>query len=147
MDSATLFTVGFTRKSARDFFGLLRKACVKRLIDVRLNNVSQLAGFTKRDDLAFFLQEICDCAYEHRPVFAPTQTILENYKKGIMTWDEYERVFKALMTERQVEDQVNVGHLDHACLLCSEPTPQNCHRRLVAEYLREKLGPVQIIHL
>jgi uncharacterized protein (DUF488 family) len=147
MDNATLFTIGFTRKNAQRFFEVLRKMRVKRLIDVRLNNVSQLAGFTKRDDLAFFLREICECDYEHRPAFAPTQAILDDYKRGTMNWEEYERAFKALMRDRQIESQIVLGDLDHACLLCSEPTAQNCHRRLVAEYLRDRLGHIQILHL
>jgi uncharacterized protein (DUF488 family) len=147
MDSMTLYTIGFTQKTAADFFGILRRARVKRLIDIRLNNVSQLAGFTKRDDLAFFLRELCDCAYEHHSSFAPTRDILDAYKKRMISWVEYERRFNLLMREREVEKQVRLSELDRACLLCSEPTPDNCHRRLVAEHLRDKLGHLEIVHL
>jgi uncharacterized protein (DUF488 family) len=147
MDNVTLFTIGFTQKNAEQFFSALRQASVKRLIDVRLNNVSQLAGFAKRDDLAFFLREICGCDYEHRTGFAPTKDMLDGYKAATMSWQEYERAFTALMSHRHIEKQVELGHLDHACLLCSEPTPQNCHRRLVAEYLKAQLGHIQILHL
>jgi uncharacterized protein (DUF488 family) len=147
MDSVTLFTVGFTRKNASEFFSILRQARVRTLIDVRLNNVSQLAGFTKRDDLAFFLRELCACSYEHRPLLAPTKDILDDYKKDVIDWTEYERKFRSLLGERAVERQVVLDELDYACLLCSEPTADHCHRRLVAEYLRERLGSIEIVHL
>jgi uncharacterized protein (DUF488 family) len=142
-----LFTIGFTRKTARDFFTALREAGVRRVVDVRLSNASQLAGFTKKGDLAYFLREIGGIDYVHRPELAPTKEILDGYKKKNLTWPEYEERFARLVAERQVETLLVPGDLDHACLLCSEPKADKCHRRLVAEYLRGKWGNVEIRHL
>ena len=142
-----LFTIGFTRKTAREFFTALREAGVRRVVDVRLSNASQLAGFTKKGDLAYFLREIGGIDYVHRPELAPTKEILDGYKKKNLTWPEYEERFARLVAERQVETLLVPGDLDHACLLCSEPKADKCHRRLVAEYLRGKWGNVEIRHL
>src|SRR3972149_5512641 len=142
----TIFTIGFTKKSAQTFFELLKQAGVKRLIDIRLNNESQLAGFTKKDNLQYFLKTIAGIEYTHRPEFAPTQDILNGYKKKKITWADYEQRFQKLLKERQVEDLVTSAELDNACLLCSEPTSDKCHRRLVVEYLRSKLGDIEICH-
>lgn len=147
MREIRLYTIGFTKKTAEEFFTTLRKAHVKSLIDVRLNNISQLAGFTKRDDLAFFLREICQCDYRHEPALAPTEAILDAYKKKAMDWTEYEEGFSALLRERQAENRVDLATLDQACLLCSEPKADKCHRRLVAEYFRSRLGHIEIVHL
>ncbi len=147
MGEITLFTIGFTQKSAEEFFTTLRQAGIRVLIDVRLNNVSQLAGFTKRDDLAFFLREVCGCEYEHRPAFAPTHDILDAYKNKTIDWSKYEERFGALISERQIEREIEAERLDHACLLCSEPTASHCHRRLVAEYLKNRFGHIQVVHL
>lgn len=140
-------TIGFTRTTAEHFFTRLQKAGVKKVVDVRLNNVSQLAGFAKKDDLRYFLKAICGIDYEHRPELAPTQDILDGYKKDGGDWDEYERKFLALMAARRVEETVPPEALDNACLLCSEDKPRHCHRRLVAEYLRGKWGEIEIAHL
>lgn len=142
-----IYTIGFTRKSAEAFFRLLQDAQVKQLVDVRLNNVSQLAGFTKRDDLRFFTRAICGIDYVHVPTLAPTQDILDAYRKEKGDWQLYERQFLELMAARRVEEAVTRELLDGGCLLCSEETPDRCHRRLVAEYLREKWGDVEIEHL
>ncbi len=143
-----IYTIGFTKKSARKFFDALRSAGIRRLIDIRLNNSSQLAGFTKQDDLAFFLKELCDAEYLHRPILAPTKEILDDYKKKRITWEEYERRFMALMKERKIEEVLNKGLFDiPTVLLCSEPKPDKCHRRLVSEYLRDKWGNIRITHL
>jgi uncharacterized protein (DUF488 family) len=142
-----LFTIGFTRKSAEAFFTKLQQAGVKRIVDVRLNNNSQLAGFSKRDDLAYFLRAIAGIDYVHRLDLAPTQELLERYKKGDRDWPAYERDFVALIEKRQIESTVPRKMLDGACLLCSEDRPYHCHRRLVAEYLRDRWGEVQIEHL
>lgn len=142
-----VFTIGFTKKSARQFFELLRKSGAKRLVDVRLNNVSQLAGFTKRDDLRYFLHEICSIEYVHQPELAPTKSMLDAFKQHGGTWADYERQFLSLMRERQVEVTIARDVLADACLLCSEPTPEHCHRRLVAEYLRNSWGTMEITHL
>lgn len=147
MSKSQLFTIGFTKKNAKTFFTKLRNAGVKRLIDIRLNNVSQLAGFAKRDDLIFFLKELCNCDYKHMPNFAPTKEILDAYKKKEIGWDEYVKRFSMLITERKIENKITADELNNACFLCSEPTPEQCHRRLVAEYLQEKLGDIEIKHL
>ena len=142
-----IYTLGFTKKSAESFFEILRASGVERVIDVRLNNVSQLAGFSKRDDLAYFLREVCSVEYEHMPDLAPTQELLKAYRDRAITWDDYEPQFLALMAERRVEDLPIRDVIANACLLCSEETAEHCHRRLVAEYLQDHWGDVEIIHL
>lgn len=142
-----LFTAGFTRKSARQFFTLLRESGVQRVLDVRLHNVSQLAGFAKRDDLAYFLEEIAGMGYQHLLELAPTQTLLDRYRKEHGGWEAYARGFKALLRKRRIEKTLPKQLCARACLLCSEEKPHRCHRRLIAEYLQEKWGGVEIIHL
>lgn len=142
-----IFTIGFTKKSAETFFTKLRRAGVKRLVDVRLNNVSQLAGFAKQDDLRYFAKAINNIDYIHLPDLAPTKEILEEYKKKDGDWKLYERKFLDLMKLRRIDDKVQRELLDGGCLLCSEDKPLNCHRRLVVEYLKEKWGDVEIEHI
>lgn len=144
-----IFTIGFTRTTAEDFFARLKSNRIERLLDVRLNNKSQLAGFAKRDDLAYFLRELVGAEYEHAPLLAPTQDILDDFKKKKeMPWEEYEDRFLGLMRERKIEDRLRPGEFSRrTVLLCSEDTPEHCHRRLVAEYLREHWKDVEIIHL
>ena len=143
-----VFTIGFTQKSAADFFGALRKAGVQRLLDVRLNNTSQLAAFAKRDDLSFFLQELCGADYLHEPLLAPSQEMLDAYKKQKGDWNEYEARFLALMRERKIEERIDRAlFAKPTALLCSELTAEHCHRRLVLEYLQEKWGDIEIVHL
>jgi uncharacterized protein (DUF488 family) len=142
-----IYTIGFTKTSAECFFTRLKDAGVKKLIDVRLNNVSQLSGFAKKDDLAYFLQSICDVPYEHRPELAPTQDMLDAFKKDKGDWSDYERRFTELIARRRIEQTVPRDALDGACLLCSEDKPKHCHRRLVAEYLKSKWDDVDIVHL
>ena len=141
-----LFTIGFTKKSAEAFFTKLQEAGVKRVIDVRLNNNSQLAGFSKKADLAYFLRQIAGIDYVHLPAFAPTQDMLDRYKKAGGDWEAYAAGFLALIRGRSVEN-TDPATLDGACLLCSEDQPHQCHRRLVAEYLRDHWGDVEIVHL
>lgn len=143
----TLYTIGFTGKSAREFFETLQNAGVKRLVDVRLNNVSQLAGFTKKRDLEYFLRAIADIDYLHTPVLAPTKEILDDYKKKRIGWDEYEQRFRQLLEDRQPAQELRREDLDRACLLCSEPTAEQCHRRLVAEFLKDHWAGMEIVHL
>ena len=143
----TLFTIGFTRKNAEKFFGLLSSSRVKRVVDVRLNNVSQLAGFAKRDDLKFFLQRVCGIDYVHLPDLAPTREMLADYRKKRMGWDDYERQFLDLMRERRIEESIPREIVDGGCLLCSEDKPHHCHRRLVAEYLHDRWGGIDVRHL
>jgi uncharacterized protein (DUF488 family) len=143
-----LFTIGFTKKSAETFFTRLKNAGVKRVVDVRLNNVSQLAGFAKKDDLRYFAKAICGIDYVHVPALAPTADILDPYKKQKNgDWALYERQFLDLMRARRIEETVSPEILDGGCLLCSEEKPHHCHRRLVAEYLKEKWGNVEVEHL
>lgn len=142
-----VFTIGFTKKSASRFFEILRKSGAKRIVDVRLNNISQLAGFAKKDDLKYFLKEICGMDYIHLPELAPTQEILEEYKKKHGDWASYETRFLALMNERLIGETVSKEVIANSCLLCSEDKPQFCHRRLVAEYLKQHWGDVDITHL
>lgn len=142
-----IFTIGFTKTSAESFFGRLQQAGVKKVLDVRLNNVSQLAGFAKKDDLRYFLKAIGGIAYAHEPKLAPTQSMLDAYKKAGGDWSDYERRFLELMAERHVEQTVPRSELDGACLLCSEDRPQHCHRRLVVEYLQQKWGGIEVHHL
>jgi len=142
-----LFTIGFTKTGAEAFFSKLKAAGVRRVIDVRLTNVSQLAGFAKRDDLVYFLKELCDCDYVHRPELAPTKEILDEYRAKKIDWPRYARQFNALLVDRAVENEISPDQLDRACLLCSEPTAENCHRRLVAEYFQERYPEIEILHL
>lgn len=132
-----IYTIGFTKKNAETFFNFIKSQEISTLIDVRLNNVSQLAGFAKRDDLKFFLREICQTEYVHLPDLAPTKDILSNYKKGIITWDNYEEEFMSLMVKRNVERTIDKTLINNGCLLCSEHEPHFCHRRLVVDYLNQ----------
>lgn len=144
-----IFTIGFTQTPAAEFFGKLKNSGVRRLLDVRLNNTSQLAAYAKRDDLSYFLRAILDADYEHEPLLAPTQEMLDAYKKRKGSWEAYEQHFLALMAERQIEQQLDRERFRNTptALLCSEKTAENCHRRLVLEYLQEKWGDVAAVHL
>jgi uncharacterized protein (DUF488 family) len=142
-----LYTIGFTKKSAEQFFEGLRSSGTKRVVDVRLNNVSQLAGFTKKADLAYFLDKVCGIGYAHLPILAPTQELLDDYKKRRGSWQIYETNFLALMEERRIEQNISKEVLSDACLLCSEAKPFQCHRRLVAEYLKRYWGEIEIQHI
>jgi len=143
----TVHTIGFTKKPASEFFRLLKDSGAKRVVDVRLNNSSQLAGFAKRDDLAYFLSSICEMEYVHLPILAPTKEILDEYRKGGGGWDRYEKRFMDLMHERQIEKNVQRDLIEDGCLLCSEAEPHHCHRRLVGEYLQEHWGQYSMEHL
>lgn len=132
-----VYTIGFTKKNAETFFKFLRASNVKTLIDVRLNNVSQLAGFAKKDDLRFFLKELCSAEYIHIPELTPTKEILDPYKKGELSWQSYEDKFLNLMAKRNIERSIKPQLLDQGCLLCSEHEPHHCHRRLVVDYLNK----------
>lgn len=147
MGGMKLFTIGFTRKSAEQFFTVLSEAGVQRVLDIRLNNVSQLAGFAKRDDLRFFLKVICGIDYLHRPDLAPTGALLDAYRKHGGDWDVYRRGFLEVIAEREIEKHLPRALMADSCLLCSEEAPDHCHRRLIAEYLANKWGDVEIIHL
>ena len=143
-----IYTIGFTKSTAESFFTRLQEAGVRRVIDIRLKNTSHLAGFAKAEDLPYFLRAICGIEdYVHRPDLAPTEEIMNAFKKEEGTWEAYERAFLPLLAERRIEETLTRQEVDGACLLCSEDTPEHCHRRLVAEYLRDQWGDVEIIHL
>jgi len=144
----TIYTIGYTGKLLRHFIGLLQEAGVEAVIDVRLRNTSQLAGFAKRDTLDFTLREGFGIAYEHVVELAPTAEILDAYKKD-HDWSAYEREYSQLLAERQA---LAIGRqllerYQRPCLLCSEDTPDHCHRRLLAEYLAERISDLEIVHL
>jgi uncharacterized protein (DUF488 family) len=144
----TIYTIGFTQVSLAEFVGLLRAAGVDLLIDTRLRNTSQLAGWAKRDDLAFLLREGFGIAYEHVDLFAPTDALLDGYRAG-GDWEAYAAAYRALLIEREAAatGRALLERYHAPCLLCSEPTPDHCHRRLLAEYLAEQLGGIAIAHL
>ncbi len=143
-----IYTIGFTQKSAREFFELLKANGIRRLIDIRLSNTGQLAGFTKRDDLAYFLGAICSAEYVHEPLLAPTKELLSDYRNQRCTWQDYERVFKQLLIDRRVAEQLDRSlFAEPTVLLCSEPAAEQCHRRLVAEYLQQQWSDVAVHHL
>ena len=148
MAKATVSTIGFTKTTAEGFFGRLLNSGAKKVVDVRLHNTSQLAGFAKADDLAYFLKEIGGIQYVHQPLLAPTDSMLKAYKKEKGDWRAYEERFLALMSERKIEHRFRPEMFDGACLLCSEAMPHHCHRRLVCEYLNEQWGgALEVRHL
>lgn len=144
----TLYTIGFTKKSAEQFFELLRKNHVKQLVDVRISNNSQLAGFAKGRDLEYLAEKICGIKYKHITDFAPTKELLDDYHDGKVTWEKYIISYNRLLETRDIAGHYNILDLDGACFLCSEATPEQCHRRLLAEYFK-RVDPekVQIKHL
>jgi uncharacterized protein (DUF488 family) len=141
-----LFTIGFTQKPAERFFGSLAEAGVERVLDVRLSNRSQLAGFAKRDDLRYFLAALVGVDYRHVPDLAPTRELLDAHRHQELDWPAYERRFLELMRVRQVETSPRAA-FDRGCLLCSEHLPDRCHRRLVAQYLASHWPEVEVVHL
>ena len=143
-----LYTIGFTKSSAEHFFDRLMVTGVRRVVDVRLNNTSQLSAFAKSKDLAYFLRVLANIEYVHEPLLAPTREILEAFRKFKGSWGEYEKKFLDLMEARKIEEKLDPGFLEDACLLCSENKPHHCHRRLVAEFLMDRWHiPISIIHL
>ena len=147
-----IYTIGFTKKTAEDFFTILKKNNIRIVYDIRLNNTTQLAGFTKGRDLEYFLREILSIKYIHDTKFSPTKEILNDYKKNIIDWDTYEDRFNTLLDSRNLESYIKdelKNKLDGMCFLCSESTPEKCHRRLVAEYIKKVLFDenIEIIHI
>ncbi len=146
----TLYTIGFTKTSARHFFERLRDANVETVLDTRLNRESQLSGFAKEKDLEYFLAALTGIRYAVIGVLAPTSSILRDYRSKRMSWDQYEHAYKVLLNERQAERAFDLNLLRNGCLLCSEDMPTKCHRRLAADYLRERLSgktEITIVHL
>jgi uncharacterized protein (DUF488 family) len=143
-----IYSIGFTQKSASDFFGILKANGIERLLDVRLNNTSQLAGFAKQGDMAFFLKEICEAEYEHERLLAPTPEMFEAYKKAKGSWEVLARDYLQLIRTRKVESVLSRTRFKkRTVLLCSEATAEHCHRRLALEYLQERWGGFSIRHL
>jgi uncharacterized protein (DUF488 family) len=143
-----IYSIGFTQKSASQFFGTLKSNGIERLLDIRLNNTSQLAGFAKQSDLAYFLREICGAVYDHEPLLAPTQDILDAYKKRKGDWDAYTSAYLSLIRSRTVETALSRdSFLKKTVLLCSEPTAEHCHRRLALEYLQSQWSDIVIRHI
>lgn len=142
-----LFTIGFTKKDAKTFFGILIKNNVKTVIDIRLNNHSQLAGFTKGSDLAYFLKSIAGIDYFYFIQAAPEESLLKRWQKGEISWPEYESAYNEMLVKRNVISKIDLKILENGCLLCSEPTAEQCHRRLLAEYLKENVLGIEIGHI
>ncbi|MFC1975712.1 DUF488 family protein [Chloroflexota bacterium] len=142
-----LYTIGFTNKSAQEFFELLEQNNVKKIIDTRISNNSQLSGFAKGRDLEFFAKRFYGMAYTHELDFAPTKELLGKYRKKEITWEAYTEAYLDLLETRNIRGEVDIERLHECCLLCSEHSPQQCHRRLLAEYLQAANPGVQIIHL
>jgi uncharacterized protein (DUF488 family) len=142
-----LFTIGFAGKSAERFFQLLRDNGVQKIIDTRLYPSSQLSGFAKGKDLKFFLKEVANISYEHKIDFAPTEDLLSRYRSKQLNWKQYESEYIAILKERDVTKSLNPQALHQSCLLCSEHSPENCHRKQLAEYLANQLNGISIIHL
>lgn len=148
LDKIDVATIGFTKTTAAAFFERIKTSSVKKVVDVRLHNTSQLAGFAKADDLAYFLKEICGAEYVHQPLLAPTDDILKAYKRDKGDWNVYQGLFLKLMAERRIETRFKPDMFQDSCLLCSEATPHHCHRRLVCEYLNGKWsGSLKVRHL
>jgi uncharacterized protein (DUF488 family) len=145
-----IYTIGFTKKSAEEFFEALRRSGAKHLLDIRLNNTSQLAGFTKRNDLAYFLKHLVDMEYHEVSMLAPDESILKEYRKT-GDWTEYEKRYLELIRHRNAEKHITPALLEEGVvLLCSEAEPTHCHRRLSAEYLvqtKSSNTKIQIVHL
>jgi len=142
-----LLTMGFTKKTAQQFFEILKKNKVKKLVDIRINNTSQLAGFAKGPDLAYFLKEINGIPYEYIPDFAPTKELLSDYQNKKIDWAAYQKVFRKLIESRNIAAKYNVKDFDNACFLCSEELPTQCHRRLLVEFFKEINPEIKIVHL
>lgn len=143
----TLYTIGFTKKSAKEFFEKLINHNIRKVIDIRLNNSSQLAGFTKGNDLKYFLKTIANIGYIHLPEYAPSKELLNNYKQKNISWEDYENQYLSILENRQILKNIDYSIFNDACLLCSEPTADKCHRRLLSEYLANKHKDMKIVHI
>lgn len=144
-----IYTIGFTQKSAETFFETIKNNNIELLLDIRLNNSSQLAGFAKGRDLSYFLNKICECNYEYGELYAPTKDLLDRYKKEKLSWQEYEREYKEIMINRRAVDVFFEKHSqqNNICLLCSEATADYCHRRIFSELLQERIPHLTVVHL
>ena len=143
----TLFTIGFTKKTAEHFFETLRKNGVQKIVDIRINNSSQLAGFAKGSDLCYFAKSIANIGYVHIPDFAPTKELLSDYQNKRINWENYQKIYRQLIEDRKILTKYKVSSFNNSCFLCSEETPEQCHRRLLVEYFKKNNHNIQIIHL
>lgn len=146
-----IYTIGFTKKDAKTFFELLKENGVSLVIDVRLNNTSQLAGFSKYPDIKYFLGKCVKCYYKSDKLFSPTEETLKDYKNKVINWDQYVIQFNETMELRKIRDYIksNYNHVfekETICFLCSEETPEQCHRRLIAEIFAE-IFEANVFHL
>ena len=141
-----IYTIGFSGKSAEEFFKLLIKNSVKKLVDIRLNNSSQLSGFANIKHLPYFLK-LHNIEYEHKDIFAPTKELLKDYKDKKVSWEEYEKVYFKILEDREVLKSIDLKEFEDSVLLCSEPTATMCHRRLLAEYIQKNFSDINIKHL
>lgn len=142
-----IYTIGFTRKSAQEFFATLRNNNIKRIVDIRLNNVSQLAGFAKRDDLKYFLGELCGIDYCHLEFLAPTKKMKDEYTES-KDWDVYAKEYNELLATRNVLDELDKSFFEReTCFLCAEASPDRCHRALLTQYLQDHWGDLEVRHL
>ena len=146
-DKIHLYTIGFTKKTAEQFFNLLLDNGVKRIVDIRINNSSQLAGFAKGADLQYFVRVIGNMDYVYMEDFAPTKALLSDYQNKRIDWDEYQKTYHNLLKERDIAEKHHVEDFDGSCFLCSEDTPDHCHRRLLVEFFKAKNKNVEIVHL
>jgi len=142
-----IFTIGFTKKSAEGFFDLLEKHGVQKIIDIRISSSSQLAGFAKDKDLAYFARKILGIPYEHRLELAPTKELMNGYRSGEISGEGYKQRYLELLEQRNVLQGLEIADFENACLLCSEHEPEGCHRKVLAERLSEEFEGVEVVHL
>lgn len=143
-----LYTIGFAQKTAKEFFELLKKNNVKRLLDIRESNSNIYAGFTMKQNLPYFLEQICGITYHELKIFAPTKELKKFYQESKNSnWEYFEQEYKTLLKERSIHEHVDSELLRDAVLLCAEPEPENCHRKIAAEYLKNIFPEIRIIHL
>ena len=142
-----IFTIGYTKKSAREFFGLIKANEIDVLVDVRLYNNTQLAGFSKSRDLEFFLAALCGCGYVWAKQFAPSPALFNDYKSGQIDWAACEAVYRDFLNAHTGLDFFRLYRNKRICLLCAEETPECCHRRLLAEKIADEYDGTEITHL
>jgi len=142
-----LFTIGYTKKSAQQFFELLKKNQIKRVVDIRLNNKGVFAGFSKMGDIQYFCKILINADYIYKPEFAPTKDMLKRYRKKEITWEDYEKEYDDLIEKRNIKESLKINEYDYNCFLCSEHLPDKCHRKLLAEYFLKLNSNIEISHI
>jgi len=143
-----IYTIGFTQKSAEEFFGLLKANGIERLVDIRIHPGGQLAGFAKDRDLAYFLRELANIEYQYLPELAPEAEMMKAFRKD-KDWESYEKDYRDLLQTRGLPEKLNKKVFEEGicCLLCSENEADHCHRRLAAEVMKEAWNDVEIVHI